>query len=131
MPVIAPFSAFIRPALLGAASLLLGLAASCTYSHGEPEPTCTASTQTITYASVISPIFDANCRECHASTVANTLGGGNDFSTYQSLKNYPSATILGCIKHTAGYPEMPQGKPKLSDCDIERIQRWIDEGRPQ
>lgn len=131
MPLPDSFSAIIRPALVGAAALLLGLAAGCSYSHGEPEPTCNAATQTITYASVISPIFDANCRQCHSAAAANTLGGGNDFSTYQTIRNYPTATIMGCIKHEPNHSPMPKGRAKLSDCDIERMQRWMDAGKPQ
>jgi mono/diheme cytochrome c family protein len=130
MSVFYTFSAFVRPAMVGTAALLLGLAASCTYSHGDPAPACNASTQTITYAGVISPIFDAHCRECHASSQANNKGGGNDFGDYTGISRYPSTRLLGCIKQEPGYPAMPQGRPKLSDCDIERIQRWIDAGKP-
>jgi mono/diheme cytochrome c family protein len=116
--------------LLGAAALLLGLAAGCSYSHGDPAPACDAATQTITYSGVISPIFDAHCRECHGSSVASTLGGGNDFGSYANINRYPSANLLGCIKQEPGFDPMPKGRPKLSDCDIERIERWMNAGKP-
>jgi mono/diheme cytochrome c family protein len=125
---------FSLPVLLGAAVALLATVPACTYSHGDPAPACNASTQTITYAGVVSPIFDAHCRECHGSSVAASLAGGYDFGTYQTLNNYllaRSTRLLGCIKQAPGYPAMPQGKPKLSDCDIERIERWIAAGHPQ
>lgn len=124
------FSATIRPVLLSTATLLLGLAAGCSYSHGDPAPTCDASTQTITYSGVISPIFDAHCRECHGSSVANTLGGGNDFGDYVGINRYPSARMLGCIKQEPGFDAMPKGRPRISDCDIERIERWMTAGKP-
>jgi cytochrome c553 len=122
-------SAFIRPALVGTAALLLGLAAGCSYSHGEPEPACNIATETITYAGVISPIFDAHCRECHGSTVAAASGGGHDFSNYQGISRYSSTIMLGCIKQEPGYPAMPQNRAKLSDCDISRIEAWIKAGK--
>ena len=120
-----------RPALLGVAALLLGLAASCTYSHGDPAAVvvpCDASAQTATYAAVISPIFDAHCRECHSSSVAGTLGGGNDFGNYQSIKRYPAASLLGSIENAPGYDAMPKGRAKISACDIERIKAWMAAG---
>jgi mono/diheme cytochrome c family protein len=125
------FSALIRPALLGTATLLLGLAAGCTYSHGDPAPACNVASETITYAGVISPIFDAHCRECHGSTVANLKGGGNDFGSYTTISNYPQANLLGCIRRDPGFDPMPQGRDKLSDCDIQRIEKWYALGKPQ
>ena len=124
-----------RPAaLVGGAALLLGLAAGCTYSHGDPAALlapCDGTTQTPTYAAVISPIFDANCRECHASNVATTLGGGNVFGDYQSIKRYSASALLGSIEHTPGYDPMPKGRAKLSACDIERIKSWMAAGQPE
>jgi hypothetical protein len=128
------FPTFSLPVLLGAAVVLLVTVPACNYSHGDPAPSCDAATQTITYAGVISPIFDAHCRECHGSSVALSKGGGFDFGTYQALNNFlvpRSARLLGCIKHEPGYPQMPQGKQQLSDCDIKRIERWIAAGHPQ
>ena len=122
-----PVFRYFRPVSLGAAALLLALAVGCTYSHGDPVP-CDASAQTATYAAVISPIFDAQCRECHASNVAATLGGGTDFGDYLAIKNYPSANLLGSIEHAPGYDAMPKGRAKISECDIERIKAWMAAG---
>lgn len=114
--------------LTGAALALLG--AGCTYSTGDVPNPCNASTQTITYAGVISPIFDANCRFCHSSQAAATLGGGNDFGSHATIKRYPADGLLKSIQHAPGYSAMPKGGAKLSDCDIERIERWIAAGAP-
>lgn len=122
-----------RPLLVGAAATLLGLAAGCTYSHGDPAATptpCDASPQTVTYAGVISPIFDTYCRQCHASNVASVLGGGNDFGTYQGIKRYPAVALLGSIEHAPGYVPMPKSQAKMADCDIMRIKAWIAAGQP-
>ena len=125
------FSAKIRLASVGIAAGLLGLAASCTYSHGDPAPTCDTTPQAVTYAGVISPIFDAHCRECHATNVASALGGGNDFGNYTAINNYFSPNnLLATIRHTPGADAMPKGRAKLSDCDISRIEAWIANGKP-
>ncbi|UOQ98545.1 cytochrome c [Hymenobacter sp. 5317J-9] len=124
-------SARLRAALVGAALLALGAAASCTYSHGDPAPACDVPRENVTYAKVISPIFDANCRECHGSTVYPVKGGGNNFGDYQALSSYFSPSkLLGCIRHDPGFDPMPQGRQKLSDCDIQRIEAWIAAGKP-
>lgn len=125
------FSAGLRPALAGAALTLLGLATACTYSHGDPAPACDVPNETITYAGVVSPIFEANCRRCHATAVAATLGGSNDFGSYAAISSYPEASLMGSIKHTAGYDPMPKGAPRISDCDIARLEAWYAQGKPQ
>lgn len=127
-----PFLRSYRPILAGA-TVLLWVAAGCTYSHGNvdeaPQP-CNVSAQTVTYAAVISPIFDANCRECHGSNVASTLGGGNDFGTYQAVSRYSSLALLASIRHDTNADPMPKGRAKLSECDINRIKAWLDAGKP-
>ena len=121
-----------RLLLLGAVALLGG-AAGCTYANGDQAPIvapCDATSQTVTYAGVISPIFEANCRECHASNVAATLGGGAILGDYQSIKRYGVAGLLGSIEHTPGYLPMPKGRAKMAECDIMRIKVWLAAGAP-
>ena len=110
---------------------LLGLATACTYSHGDPAPACDIPNETITYAGVISPIFEANCRRCHATAVAATLGGSNDFGSYAAISSYPQGSLMGSIQHTAGYDFMPKDGPKIPDCDIARLEAWYAKGKPQ
>ena len=125
------FSGWLRPALLGAATALLGVVAGCSYSHGDPAPACDISTETITYAGVISPIFEANCRRCHATAGAASKGGGNDFGSYAAISSYPQAGLMGSIKHTVSYDPMPKDAPRISDCDIARLEAWYAKGKPQ
>jgi mono/diheme cytochrome c family protein len=120
---------FAARAYAGAAVALLAFASACTYSQGEAPVPCTDTTP-VTYAAVISPIFDANCRSCHGSTVYQTLGGGNDYSTYQGIKNQSASLILGCIQHQPGFDPMPKGGSKIADCDIAKIKAWIEAGQP-
>ena len=115
-----------------AAVALLGLAAGCTYSHGDPEPR-PDPTVPVTYAAVISPLFDANCRQCHGSGVYTVLGGGINYGDHAAIKSFYSASwLLACVEQVPGtsYNAMPKGRPKLSVADIERLRTWIAAGEP-
>ena len=113
--------------LAGIAVALLAGAYGCTYSHGS-EPSPCNDPNPATYAAVVSPIFDAHCRSCHGSGVYQARGGGNDFGSYQAIKNESTALLLGCIEQQPGFDAMPKGGSKLSDCDIARIRAWIAAG---
>lgn len=129
-----PFSfvLLIRPVLAGAAVLALGLAAGCTYSHGDPAlvTPCDTSPQTVTYAAVVSPIFDAHCRECHATNKAATLGGGINLGDYQNVSRYPADQLLASIQQLPSADPMPKGRAKIPECDILRIKAWMEAGEP-
>lgn len=122
------FLRFSALPLVGAAVALLVLASGCSYSHG-PEPGPCGDLTPATYAAVISPLFDAHCRECHGASVYKTLGGGNDYSTYQGIKSQSANLILGCVRHDPGYDPMPKSGAQLSTCDIAHLQAWIDAGQ--
>ena len=128
--LLSPFSRYL---LTGLSAALLGLAAGCTYTQGSPDalPTpCDADLQSVTYSRVISPIFDANCRQCHGSNVAATLGGSHDFGDYQKISRYPEVGLLGSIRHDPGFVPMPKGQARILECDIRRIEAWIAAKKP-
>jgi hypothetical protein len=104
---------------------------SCTYSHGEPDPVpCITDSASITYSAVVAPIIQANCRDaCHNTANYQTQGGFQNFDQFAVLQNHArSGRLMGCLRHEPGYPAMPQGRAKLSDCDLARIQAWVDAG---
>lgn len=78
------------------------------------------------YLSEVEPIINLNCNSCHSS------GGSADFillDTHSDLVAN-SSTLMAAIKHDGGgVSVMPAGAPKLSDCDIQTIQKWIDSGK--
>jgi hypothetical protein len=39
--------------------------------------------------------------------------------------------MLGALRGTAGFSAMPQGGTKLSDCDISKVEKWINSGFPE
>ncbi|MDQ6815183.1 MAG: cytochrome c [Bacteroidota bacterium] len=95
-------------------------------------PAGTASvcdTVNMKYALNIQPIIQANCYSCHANGVAES---GVTLETYNQVKQKASSgLLLKVITHASGVPAMPYQRPKLSDCDINKIQDWIDRGYAQ
>src|SRR6187549_3558760 len=87
--------------------------------------TCMAVCDTtfeISYANDIVPILAADCYTCHNVFSAPTEAEGNVLEGYSNLLPYAQdGRLMGTITHTAGYPEMPDGDPKISDCKIARI----------
>ena len=139
VPAALPTSPFWLPTLLrglvGAAIVALGTASGCTYSNGgDPSPAsavpCDTTAQAVTYAKVISPIFDTHCRECHSQSKASAMGGGINFGDYDGINRYPTAVLLGSIQHSRGYDPMPLGRDRIPACDIARIRAWMAAGKP-
>lgn len=88
------------------------------------------NTINITYDS-LSYIFEGNCKDCHK--VGDTYRGGIEFDDYaqtvNSFRNNENK-ILRAIKHQGPY-KMPYERPKLSDCEIKRIEAWINDNMPE
>ena len=84
-------------------------------------------TTNVKYASDIKPIFDAKCNTsgCH-----NTGGlGGYDFTTQAGIQPVAlNGKIVGSINWSTGFSAMPKNLPKLSQCEIDKITRWINQG---
>lgn len=106
---------------------------SCSKSNevtesGKSDTTGSAGCDTVNmkYSNDVQPIIKANCYSCHGNGQAE---GGVNLDTYSSVKHYAdNSSLLGVITHAAGYPPMPQGAEKLSDCDINKIKAWIARG---
>ena len=83
-------------------------------------------TTALSYQFDISPILERNCYVCHGRTSyisPITLEGYEEVMIYVT-----SGELLGGIRHDPGFNPMPQDAPKLSDCDIAKMERWIADG---
>lgn len=86
-------------------------------------------TANVTYSGSVAPIFSASCSSCHSdagATFPNLVG-------YDNVKSYIESDTGGIparIRHVVGYTPMPQGAPKLPECDIRKIEIWITSGFP-
>ena len=83
-------------------------------------------TTNITYSGSIAPIMQSTCIGCHASSIAS---GGVILDNYNGVSTVANnGKLWGAVNHESGYPQMPQGGPKLSDCNLTKIDIWIRAG---
>ncbi len=88
-------------------------------------------TENMSFSNDIVPILNRHCQLCHSAESANLIGAGINLESFESLKTYVErGSFLGSIQHRAGYSPMPKGGGKIPNCDIEKIQSWIDSGSP-
>lgn len=82
---------------------------------------------TISFASVVEPMIQANCSTsgCHdagtASQGYNLEGHGNISANAND--------ILNVIRHESGVVAMPYFQPKLSDTIIQQFDCWVVQGK--
>lgn len=86
-------------------------------------------TTNITYSGAVKPILDLNCAYsgCHAEVGA---AAGINLATHAGVVAYSSANLLSSINHDGNASPMPKNGNKLSDCDIQKITLWVQNGQP-
>jgi hypothetical protein len=108
---------------------ILFLANSC-YNDNEEDlyPYTPCDSTNVTYSKTIAPIISAGCNRCHSTAMAT---GGIITDNYQSLKPLADGGLLwGVTSHAPGFKPMPQDGGKLTDCELAKIKRWINDGAP-
>lgn len=97
---------------------------------GAENSTCrSSSSATPTFAASIQPLLNTNCISCH-STASPSKGVSLD--NYNGVKAVATdGRLLGVIRHTPGYPQMPLNRAKLADADIAAIEKWVLAGALQ
>jgi cytochrome c553 len=105
---------------------------SCTNaSKEELIPAGPCDTVSMSYHIDIIPILSGNCYECHGATTHSTSGVNlSDYNTLKSYANGVEGQLYQNITHTSTHPMPPPPLPKLSDCDINKILDWINQGAP-
>lgn len=109
---------------------LLSLSVACSSDNEEdvapqPQPQ-QCDTENVTFAESVTPILSANCYACHSTSVATA---GIVLDTYAGVKKQAdNGSLVGAITHAAGFTPMPQGGAKLSNCNIDKIKKWVEEG---
>lgn len=103
--------------------------AGCYYDKEEllyPDSAC--DTTAVAYSTSVVPILSASCYSCHAGT---SPSGGIRLDNHGSVAAYVgNGKLMGAITHSPGYSAMPKNAGKLSNCKINTIQKWIDDGAP-
>jgi len=83
-------------------------------------------TATITYSLAVAPIINTHCKGCHNPAF---LSAGLDLTAYTNVKTIAlNGKFIGSIDHLPGFPAMPRGAAKLSDCKIIQVKKWIAAG---
>ena len=109
--------------------LLMIVCSSCYYDvEEELYLSIECSTTDMSYQNDILPIISNNCFNCH--NAASNFGGVT-LEGFSTLKTYvDNGQLLGVIKHESGFSPMPKNSPKLLECEIEKIDAWINSGAP-
>ena len=124
--VLLPLSAIVIVCSLMMVSCSKSNEADLAAGNGTDTTGNTCDTANMKYATNVQPIISSYCYGCHANGSAS---GGISLDTYAKVKAQADNTnLMGTIRHTSGYPAMPLGGAKLSDCDINKIQAWINRG---
>ena len=85
-------------------------------------------TVNVSFAADVSPVIVNKCRGCHNNTLQS---GGVNLQGHANVQIYAlNGRLYGSISHAAGYKAMPQSQPKMDDCTIAIIKKWIDDGAP-
>jgi hypothetical protein len=120
----------IRNILLASSLVFIVAFTSCYNDKSDvlyPKPN-KCDTTNVSFAADVLPVLLNNCGSsgCHD---AATKTYGYDFSSYEGASAAAGYTrLLGTINHTDGYSAMPKGLPKLDDCSINKITRWVNTG---
>jgi hypothetical protein len=113
-------------------SIGFALLTSC-YSDKEevlyPKGCDTDTISVISYSIHVEPIVINQCYACH-NNVNNASIGGN--IKLEGHTNFTLAiqnnNVLGSIKREPGVSPMPKNAPKLSECSIRLIEKWVNQG---
>lgn len=120
--------------MLMMAGVIIGLA-SCyndnlsemTPSSGVAGGSCD-TTGVMTYSNHIVSVLKTNCgtnNSCHSSR--NT--SGYDLSSYGGVKAVAvSGKLMSAITWTGSAARMPENGSKMSECNVLKIQKWVNDG---
>lgn len=74
----------------------------------------------------VMPILNSRCNNCHAG---NSPSAGISLATYNEvMKSVSNGSLIGSITWASGFSPMPKNSGKMPNCEIQKIQTWIDQG---
>jgi hypothetical protein len=98
------------------------------YPSSGDETNCDTA-RVISYSSDIIPIMGNSCgsnNNCHKSGSSDSDIPLDDIRSIRDLA--ADGSLMGSILHQSGYEPMPDGGSQLSECSIQKIQAWINQG---
>jgi hypothetical protein len=83
----------------------------------------------ITYENFVADLMTLHCDACHnpGSPSGNIIT--SDYNDLLVIIN--NGKLHGAVNHLPGYSPMPKGGNKLPDCDISKLNSWLNDGYPQ
>lgn len=85
-------------------------------------------TDQVSFTETIWPMMESYCTGCHSS---GSPGGGIVIEDHADMKTIANdGSLMGSVRYESGYAKMPTNK-QLSECNINQLQKWIDEGMPE
>jgi len=85
-------------------------------------------TTNVTFSGTIWPLIELNCFGCHSGPQPS---GGITLVDYNSVVVQANkGKLFSAVNHDIGFEPMPKNAPKLSDCKIDQIKIWIEDGTP-
>jgi len=90
-------------------------------------PVVECKSTNISYNTDVKPILDLNCAfsGCHG---AQSASGGINLSSPESIQQISAELIINSINHAPNAYAMPPTGQKLSNCNIQLITNWLNEG---
>lgn len=104
---------------------------SCYYDkedllYGNIYTPCKDSLGNISYSQHLVPLLRQYCYSCHTG---NFPSGGITMGSYTNDKAIAqNGKMLGSVSYMTGYSPMPKNMPRLSNCQVATIKKWIDAG---
>ena len=83
-----------------------------------------------TYSGTVAPIMNSYCATggCHN---ASSAAAGVVLDNYNGVKAIASnGKLIGTVNWASGFSPMPKGGSKLPNCNITKLQQWINAGAP-
>lgn len=122
-----------RNKLLASACLLLSLSCTVTLStgceHDNEEDFYgkrVCDTNSVTY-SALEGRLEQQCFGCHMAAAPSGNVAIYDYNSLTSYINISKSTLLGSLNHTTASP-MPKGGQKWDECEIKKVEAWINHG---
>jgi mono/diheme cytochrome c family protein len=95
-----------------------------TVNCGNTAATCDVAN--VTYAGTVAPLMAKYCNGCHTGTTPQGNIRTGNYTALKALSSKPS--FMGSMRHLSGYSPMPRNATKLSTCQLDQIQKWLDLG---
>lgn len=110
--------------------VILSIGSGC-YNDTEEElyGTAACNLESLTYSLDVVPILSKNCYTCHSQSNAPGRGAGIVLESYDKLMvAVKNGLLLESITHGPNASPMPKNGLKLSECKINTIRKWIENG---